>query len=92
MHLVFEWDEQKARQNKKKHRVSFEEASTVFGDPLSITIDDPLHSHDENRYVTIGRSIADRLLVIVHTDRGERIRLISARIATRRERMTYEEN
>ncbi|OGW67091.1 MAG: hypothetical protein A3H49_00600 [Nitrospirae bacterium RIFCSPLOWO2_02_FULL_62_14] len=92
MPLVFEWDEQKARQNKKKHAVSFEEASTVFGDPLSITIDDPLHSHDENRYVTIGRSIADRLVVVVHADRGERTRLISARIATRRERTTYEEN
>jgi len=92
MPLVFEWDEQKARQNKKKHAVSFEEASTVFGDPLSNTIDDPLHSHDENRHVTIGRSIKDRLLVVVHIDRSERVRLISARTATRRERTTYEKS
>ncbi len=92
MGLTFEWDEKKARQNLEKHDVSFEEAATVFGDPLSMTIDDPLHSTgDEERYVTIGQSYRRRTLVVVHCDRKESIRIISARIATRRERKTYEE-
>ena len=90
MGLLFEWDGAKARQNLKKHRISFEEASTIFGDPLSATIDDPLHSSEENRFVTIGQSVRHRLLVVVHTDRGDRIRIISARVATRNERKSYE--
>jgi uncharacterized DUF497 family protein len=88
--LVFEWDEAKAKANLKKHRVSFEEASTVFGDPLSLTIEDPLHSGEENRFVTIGQSVAGILVVVVHTDRGDHIRIISARKATRNERQNYE--
>jgi uncharacterized DUF497 family protein len=92
MGLLFEWDPKKARLNIKTHDVSFDEASTAFRDPLSRTIDDPLHSEDEERFVLIGRSIQGRLLVIVHTDRGERIRIISARLATRKERLRYEEN
>ncbi|GFP20797.1 uncharacterized protein HKBW3S43_01253 [Candidatus Hakubella thermalkaliphila] len=92
MGLTFEWDEKKARQNLKKHGVSFEEAATVFGDPLSMTIDDPLHStSDQERYVTIGQSYRRRTLVVVHCDRKESIRIISTRVATPRERKTYEE-
>lgn len=77
--------------NLKKHGVSFEEAATVFRDLLSVTLADPLHSEDEDRFVIIGQSIQGRLLVVVHTARGDRIRLISARVATRRERRDYEE-
>jgi hypothetical protein len=91
MSVTFEWDPQKAKENLKKHGVSFEEASTVFSDTLSLTIDDPLHSEDEERFVIIGESIKRRLLVVVHTDRGHRIRIISARIATSHERKNYEE-
>ena len=91
MGLVFEWDDRKAKQNIKKHGVSFEEASTVFADPLAVTIYDPLHSDEEHRYVTLGQSQRRRLLVVVFTDRDERIRIISARVATRRERRDYEE-
>jgi hypothetical protein len=92
MGLLFEWDPKKAQLNIKTHGVSFDEASTAFRDPLSQTIDDPLHSEDEDHFVLIGRSIQGRLLVIVHTDRGERIRIISARFATKKERLRYEEN
>jgi len=92
MGLLFEWDPQKARLNAKTHRISFDEACTAFRDPLSRTIDDPLHSEDEDRFVLIGRSIQGRLLVVVHTERGDRIRIISARLATNRERFRYEEN
>jgi len=92
MGLLFEWDPKKARLNLKRHGVSFDEASTAFRDPLSQTIEDPLHSENEERLVLIGRSIQGRLLVIVHTDRGERIRIISARLATKKERLRYEEN
>ncbi len=91
MPLVFEWDEKKAKQNVRKHRVSFAEASTVFADPFSLTIPDPLHSEEEDRFVTVGMSTKGRLLVVVHTDRGDAIRLISARLATSRERKSYEE-
>jgi len=90
MPLTFEWDEEKAKQNIKKHKVSFEEASTVFADPLSLTILDPLHSEKEDRFVTMGMSIKGRLLVVVHTERGDAIRIISARFATPRERRAYE--
>jgi hypothetical protein len=92
MGLLFEWDPKKARLNLKRHGVSFDEASTAFRDPLSQTIEDPLHSENEERFVLIGRSIQGRLLIIVHTDRGERIRIISARLATKNERLKYEEN
>ena len=91
MGLLFEWDERKAEQNLGKHGVSFEEASTVFGDTLSITIDDPLHSMREQRCVTLGHSTRQRLLVVVHTSRNRRIRIISARKATRGEKEVYEE-
>jgi uncharacterized DUF497 family protein len=91
MGLKFEWDERKADQNRKKHGVSFEEASTVFGDPLSRTIPDPLHSEGEDRFVMLGESHGRRLLVVAFTERGPNIRIISARKATRRERKDYEE-
>lgn len=92
MGLLFEWDPKKARKNINTHGVSFDEASTAFRDSLSQTINDPLHSEGENRFVLLGRSIQGRILVIIHTDRGERIRIISARLATTRERLKYEEN
>ena len=89
--LIFEWDEDKARTNLLRHQVSFEEAKTVFGDPLSVTISDPDHSRDEDRYIDIGRSSGDRLLVVVYTERDSAIRLISCRRATQAERRIYEE-
>ena len=91
MALTFEWDRRKATANDDKHAVSFEEATTVFGDPLSITVADPDHSADEERFIIIGKTPRQRLLVVVHTAKGERIRLISARIASRTERKNYEE-
>jgi len=87
----FEWDPDKAATNLKKHGVSFEEATTAFFDALSITIDDPLHSEREQRSVLVGQCSSGHLLVVVHIDRGGRIRLISARTATRKERRDYEE-
>ena len=92
MALLFEWDPRKAPSNLAKHGVSFEEASTAFQGTLSITIGDPLHSRDEERFVLIGWSCRNRLLVVVHTERGDRIRIISLRPATRRERLRYEKN
>jgi uncharacterized DUF497 family protein len=89
--LTFEWDLRKARFNFTKHGVGFEEASTVFGDPLSLTIPDPEHSLAERRYITMGRAFNGKLLVVVHTDRGDNIRIISARRASRPERNFYEE-
>jgi uncharacterized DUF497 family protein len=91
MGLRFEWNKQKAALNLERHAVSFEEATTVFLDELSVTIDDPLHSIDEARLVITGHSANGRLLVVVHTERGDRIRLISVRCATKRERKAYEE-
>jgi uncharacterized DUF497 family protein len=90
MPLTFEWDSRKARSNIAKHGVTFEEASTVFADSLSLTIPDPEHSESEQRYVTMGRAFTGKLLVVAHTDRGDNIRLISARRASRRERRSYE--
>ena len=90
MGLVFEWDKKKDKKNIAKHSVSFEEASTVFADDLSLTISDPLHSEEEDRFVIIGESINHRLLVVVHTKRTDHIRLISAREATKKERKYYE--
>jgi uncharacterized DUF497 family protein len=92
MALEFEWDRRKASSNRRKHSVDFEEAMSVFGDPLAITIADPIHSETEDRFVTIGESHRGRLIVVVFTDREERIRIISARRATRAERKNYEEN
>lgn len=89
--MKFEWDENKAKSNLQKHGISFEEASTIFGDPLSLTIPDPLHSEHEERLVTIGLSIKFRILVVIHTERGDNIRIISARAATKREKQNYEE-
>ena len=91
MPLGFEWDDDKARSNLAKHGVSFEESATVFADPLSLTIPDPTHSQAENRFVIIGSSYQGKLLVVVHTERGDNIRVISARRASKRERKTYEE-
>jgi uncharacterized DUF497 family protein len=75
MPLIFEWDARKARSNVAKHGVSFAEASTVFGDPLSLTIPDPEHSKTEHRFVTMGSAFTGKLLVVVHTDRGDNIRI-----------------
>lgn len=91
MSLVFEWDPEKARLNFQKHGVSFEEASTVLGDPMSITIEDPDHSGSETRFLDVGESDSGQLLVVSYTERGNRIRLISARPATRKEKKTYDE-
>lgn len=90
--LLFEWDPDKAKQNLETHGISFDEASTAFGDVLSLAIHDPLHSQEEDRFVLIGNSYKDRLLVVIHTDRGDRIRLITARKATKKERKQYEES
>ena len=87
---LFEWDQEKAESNLAKHGVSFEEAITVFSDSLSLTISDPLHSVDENRFIITGHSILGRQIVVVHTDRGGKIRIISARLATPAERKKYE--
>jgi uncharacterized protein len=89
--MEFEWDPDKATRNLAKHGVSFNEAATVFGDPLAITYSDPDHSEDEERFLTFGHTNENRLLVVSHTDREERTRIISARLATRRERKIYEE-
>ena len=90
MGLVFEWDSNKAKTNVLKHNVSFEEATTVFGDNQSITINNPLRSINEKRFVTMGMSANKRLIVVVHTERGGRIRIISARPASRKERNQYQ--
>ena len=90
--MRFEWDKRKAAVNNRKHGVLFNEAATVFADKLSFTFPDMGHSDDEERYLTIGMSMTGRLLVVAHTERGENIRLISAREATRKERTFYEEN
>ena len=90
--LSFEWDVRKAQTNRTKHGVDFEEATTVFSDPLSVTIPDLAHSQTEPRFIILGRSHRQRLLVVVHTERRDNIRLISARRASRRERKDYEEN
>lgn len=92
MPLIFEWDPPKNRSNIEKHGVSFEEASTAFQDTLSLTIDDPLHSIDEERLILIGMSQKNRILVVVHTERGDNIRIISARKTTKNEREYYESN
>jgi uncharacterized DUF497 family protein len=86
---IFEWDPQKAATNERKHGVAFDEARTIFNDLRSMTAYDPDHSGDEDRFLTIGMSDEGRVLLVVHTDRDEVIRLISARLATRIERNWY---
>ena len=92
MALLFEWDPGKAKRNLEKHHVSFHEASTIFNDQFEITIDDPVHSRGERRYISIGRSLNQRLLIVAYTEREDRIRIISAWVATKEERRQYEEN
>ena len=89
--LDFEWDEDKAAANLKKHKISFGEAKTIFADPFSVTIDDPTHSISEHRFVDIGTSANGKILVVSYTERGQKIRLISCRKATKAEREIYEE-
>lgn len=88
--MIFEWDPKKAEQNLKKHEIDFVEAATVFSDPLSVTYSDPDHSITETRYIIIGMSRRNRLLIVAHTDRDGRTRIISARETTRHERKLYE--
>lgn len=97
MELIFEWDTKKAKANLKKHKVSFEEAKTIFNDPLVITFSDEEHSEDEERFISIGLSTFNRILLAVHTERELAedvliIRIISCRKATTLERREYEEN
>ena len=91
MGLIFEWDENKANTNIQKHKVSFEEAKTVFSDPYLLTFYDAEHSGRERRYINIGVSLKQKVLVVIHTERQERIRIISCRKATKSERQAYEE-
>ena len=92
MELTFEWDENKAEANFKKHKVGFEEAKTIFNDPLLLTFQDFEHSNGEQRQLSIGLSARGRVLIVVHTDRGKNIRLISGRKATPNERKIYEQS
>jgi hypothetical protein len=93
MALVFEWDLRKARTNQQKHKVSFDEASSVFDDPLAITFLDEKHSNGEQREIIVGHSILERLLLVSFVERSRnRVRIISARKTTRREQKDYEEN
>lgn len=89
--MEFEWDQKKAESNVHKHGIDFHEAATVFGDPLAITFSDPDHSTGEHRFITFGRSRLNKFLVLSHVDREGSIRIISARIMTRKERKLYEE-
>ncbi len=89
--LKFEWDDDKAAANLRKHKVSFDEAKTVFADPFSITINDAAHSDDEYRFVDIGASVTGRILVVVYTEREPKTRMISSRRATKAERAKYEQ-
>lgn len=91
MALTFEWDSRKAQSNLSKHGVSFEAATTIFGDSMSLTMPDPEHSIAERRFITLGRAFTGKLLVVVHTDRGDNIRVISARRANKREQKFYEQ-
>ncbi len=91
--IEFEWDKVKAESNEKKHGVSFTEASTIFGDPLEMTIEDPKHSSGEYRFLSIGRASTGNLLVVSYTEREQNlIRIISARKATKKELKNYEQN
>ena len=88
--MKFEWDARKDRANLEKHGVSFAEASTVFGDPLAASVPDPDHSEGEARFVTMGYSSSNRLIVVSHSEEGDTVRIISAREATSHERKAYE--
>ncbi len=88
--MQFEWDPEKAKLNWKQHGVSFDEATTVFFDPLSATFEDPDHSKDEHRFLTVGVSCKNRLLIIAHTERNDAVRIINARPATAYERKKHE--
>ena len=90
--MEFEWDPKKNEANIRKHGVTFSEAATVFSDVLSITVPDPDHSQEEGRYIIIGMSGQNRLVMVAHMERGECIRIISARELTRSEKRSYEEN
>lgn len=90
--MEFEWDPKKATVNEQKHRITFQEAATVFADTLTITFADPDHSVGEHRFISFGLSGHNRLLVVSHTERGEKTRIVSARLMTRRERRIYEES
>ena len=89
--MEFEWNPKKAELNLRKHKVSFQEAATVFGDDFAATVHDPDHSTEEDRYITIGMSNRRRLLIVSHTERNKRVRMMSARELTRAEREAYEE-
>ncbi|MGI0480679.1 BrnT family toxin [Geminocystis sp. CENA526] len=89
--MEFEWDKQKAKLNLSKHGISFEEAQTVFDDPLYVDFYDPDHSEDEDRYIIVGESSNSRVLLVSYTERGNKIRLISARQVTKQELMAYRE-
>jgi len=91
MKPIFEWDEEKAKANFRKHKISFKEAETVFDDPLAITIPDPNHSTSEHRFIDVGQSEKGRIVVVSYTQRRKATRLISARRATHAERQKYEE-
>lgn len=90
--MELEWDEQKATKNEKKHGITFHEAGTIFADPMAITFHDPEHSQDEHRFLTFGLSQFNKLLIVAHTDRNGKIRIISARAMTKHERKIYEED
>ena len=92
MGYIFEWDPSKAASNMKKHGVSFDEATTVFGDPLSLLMDDPKHSEDEQRFLVMGLSSNNRLLVVSFAERPPNTRIISSRLASRQERKQYEQS
>jgi uncharacterized DUF497 family protein len=89
--LTFSWDPDKAESNRKKHAITFPEAATAFGDPLSLTILDPVHSEEEARFVLVELTFQDRLVVVAHTETDDEIRIISAPPATRAERQSYEQ-
>lgn len=89
--MDFEWDESAANSNLSKHGVSFDEATTLFGDPLALTFDDPSHSGKEDRSLTFGHTSSGRFIVVAHTDRNGKIKLIPAREMTRKERSDYEQ-
>ena len=91
MGYIFEWDSRKAGSNLKKHGISFDEATTIFGDPLALLMDDPKHSIDEQRFLVMGHSVQQRLLVVAFAERPPRTRIISARLATWHERNQYEQ-
>jgi hypothetical protein len=88
----FYWDPEKVATNRRRHGVSFEEATEIFGDPFELTIHDPLHSEDEDRWISFGASYRNRILAVVYKEDGDTIRIISARRASKRERDDYEEN